>query len=148
MAISAAGSIVVRAEVAELGRLGGFLTAFWEAHDLPLADSMRFELSLEEVFINVVTHGIEGVAPPVGHDTHLVTMALALDGDRLEMVVEDHGQAFDPLGQPEVDTDAPIEDRGIGGLGIHLVKTLMQDVRYERTGDRNRLIMMGELTRS
>lgn len=145
--MTAGASIVVPAEAAELGRLFGFLNGFWEAHDLPFADSMRFELSLEEVFINVVTHGVEGVAPPPGHDAHPVTVSLALAGDRLEMVVEDHGMAFDPLGRDEVDTDAPMEERGIGGLGIHLVKTLMQDVRYERTGDRNRLIMVGELTR-
>ena len=140
-------SITVPAEAAELGRLVGFLSGFWDAHELPFADSMRFELSLEEVFINVVTHGVDGVAPPAGHEVHPVTVSLALAGDRLEMVVEDHGMAFDPLGRAEVDTDAPMEDRGIGGLGIHLVKTLMQEVRYERTGDRNRLVMIGELTR-
>ena len=43
-------SITVPAEAAELGRLVGFLSGFWDAHELPFADSMRFELSLEEVF--------------------------------------------------------------------------------------------------
>ncbi|MFO1540299.1 MAG: ATP-binding protein [Chloroflexota bacterium] len=145
--MGATASITVPAEAAALGRLVGFLGAFWEAHDLPLADTMRFELCLEEVFVNVVTHGIEGVAPPPGHDAHPVTVALDLDGDRLAMVVEDHGMEFDPLAQDAVDTDAPMEERGIGGLGIHLVKTLMQESRYERSGDRNRLVMVGVLDR-
>jgi len=145
--MGATASITVPAEAAELGRLFGFLGGFWEAHDLPPGDAMRFELCLEEVFVNVVTHGIDGVAPPAGHDAHPVTVSLALDGDRVEMVVEDHGMEFDPLAQDEVDTDAPMEERGIGGLGIHFVKTLMQENRYERSGDRNRLVMVGVLDR-
>ena len=138
-------SIVVPGQAAHLGRLNDFLGSFWELHDLPFADLMRMELCLEEVYINVVTHGIEGVPPPPGHDEHPVTLTLSLDDGRVEMTVEDHGVAFDPLAEEEVDTAMPMEERGIGGLGIHLVKTLMQEVRYERTGDRNRLVMTAVL---
>jgi sigma-B regulation protein RsbU (phosphoserine phosphatase) len=53
----------------------------------------------------------------------------------LTLVVKDHGTAFDPTQQDEVNIDAELEDRRIGGLGIHLVRTIMDTMAYERTAD-------------
>jgi len=55
--------------------------------------------------------------------------------------VEDDGQPFDPLAVPEPDTAKSLEERTIGGLGIHLVRKLMDNLEYKRQGERNLLIM-------
>ena len=53
----------------------------------------------------------------------------------LTMVIKDHGVAFDPTQHAEVDIDADLDDRQIGGLGIHLVRTIMDTMSYERTAN-------------
>ena len=55
--------------------------------------------------------------------------------------VEDDGREFDPLTRPPVDTSAPLEQRGIGGLGVHMVRQLMDSVEYRRVTGRNILTM-------
>jgi anti-sigma regulatory factor (Ser/Thr protein kinase) len=134
-------SITVPGKPGELRHLHAFLGAFWARHDLPPGDAMRMELGLEEVFINVVTHGLASVemvnAP--------VTVDLRLQDGSLELGVEDSGPAFDPLAQGPVDTTSGMATRRMGGLGIHLVRTMLDDVRYERVGDRNRLVMIARL---
>jgi len=135
-------SIVVPGSPRELHHLNAFLGAFWARHALPPRDAMRVELGLEEVFINVVTHGLKGADP----ETSQVTVDLLLDDARLELAIEDPGPPFDPLhGGTPVDTTSDMETRHLGGLGIHLVRTLLDDVRYERLGDRNRLTMTARL---
>jgi len=135
-------SIVVPGSPRELHHLNAFLGAFWERHALPPGDAMRVELGLEEVFINVVTHGLIGADP----DTARVTVDLRLLDGRLELAIEDPGPPFDPLhGTPPADTTSGMEARHLGGLGIHLVRKLLDDVRYERRGDHNRLTMTARL---
>ena len=61
--------------------------------------------------------------------------------------VEDDGRPFDPLAVPEPDIEKSIDERKVGGLGIYLVRTLMDSLEYERRSDKNLLIMkkkMGE----
>ena len=61
------------------------------------------------------------------------------DADRLCLSVEDDGRAFDPLARAVPDTGLAVEEREIGGLGIHFVRSLVQDIAYERRGPLNRL---------
>lgn len=136
--------MAVPAEPGELRRLQTFLAAFWAANGLPARDAMRVELGLEEAFINIVTHGLGEGRPGA-----VVTVDLRLAGARLEVAVEDPGPAFDPLaaGPSHVDADASLESRLAGGLGVHLVRALLDDVRYERCGERNRLTMAADLAK-
>jgi anti-sigma regulatory factor (Ser/Thr protein kinase) len=134
-------TITVPGQPHELRHLHAFLGDFWQRHALPAGDAMRMELGLEEVFINVVTHGLASAdmvdAP--------VTVDLCLADGSLELVVEDPGPAFDPLATAPVDTTTGMDTRLMGGLGIHLVRTMLDDVRYERIDGRNRLVMVARL---
>ena len=126
----------VGADAAALAPLQSFLCQFWSDADLPDADRFPFELALEEVFMNVVMHGSTGL-----HDVR-VAVTLSADEDRqVEMVIRDGGNLFNPLQAPVPDTDAPNEARPVGGLGIHLVITLMDDVRYSADGGQNCLTL-------
>lgn len=64
--------------------------------------------------------------------------ARARDG-RVLVEVTDDGKAFDPTAMAAPDTGLSVDERDIGGLGVHLVRKLMDDVRYEREGGRNKL---------
>ena len=65
----------------------------------------------------------------------------------LTLVIKDHGAPFDPTQQTEVDIDAELDERPIGGLGIHLVKTIMDTVAYQRTDDGyNRLVLTKKIS--
>ena len=125
----------VPSDAAQLPVLSRFLQEFWSAAQLPAAQAFPFELALEEVFINVVTHGAPADTSP------WVEVSLALAEDGLTMTIEDTGPLFDPLSLPPPDITAGLTERPIGGLGVFLVRQLMDTVSYERVGVRNRLRM-------
>lgn len=125
----------VPADAAQLPVLTQFLQEFWSAASLPPAQAMNFELALEEVFMNVVSHGSSpGTVPRVE-----VSLLLADGG--VMMSIEDDGAAFNPLTLPEPDIQAKIDERRVGGLGVFLVRKLMDAVSYQRNGSRNQLRM-------
>jgi sigma-B regulation protein RsbU (phosphoserine phosphatase) len=65
---------------------------------------------------------------------------------RLKFTIVDSGSPFDPTAQEEADTSLSVEDRPIGGLGIHLVRQLMDSINYERTEGKNILTLRKKLT--
>ena len=125
----------VPSDAAQLPVLTRFLQEFWSAAQLPAAEAFPFELALEEVFMNVVMHG-----PPAG-TSPWVKVSLVLAEDGLTMTIEDTGPRFDPLSLPPPDITASLTERPIGGLGVFLVRQLMDTISYDRVGVRNRLRM-------
>jgi anti-anti-sigma factor len=117
----------------QLPVLTQFLQEFWSQAGLPPAQSPAFELALEEIFMNIVTHG----SPPGAGQRVDVTLALADGG--LTMTFEDEGPEFDPLSLPAPDVAAPLEERVVGGLGVSLMRQMMDSVSYHRVGTRNQL---------
>ena len=122
-------SITLRSEPAELTRLVALAEAF--ARDCGFADDERARLLiiLEELFTNVVAHG----------NAQCVAAALGWSRGRLTIYFVDDGPLFDPLTHPGLDLDAPGEERPIGGLGIAIVRALVDKARYRRRGSRNHL---------
>lgn len=94
-------------------------------------------LALDEILTNIVAH-----EPASAQVVRQIGLALTLDGCLLVAEVADDGPAFDPLSLPAPDLESPLEKRPIGGLGVHLVRSLMDEVRYRRDGDRNRLTLV------
>ena len=131
----------VPSEAAQLPVLANFLHEFWSAAELPPAQSLPFEIALEEIFMNVVTHGT-----PAGCQNR-VEICLALSEDSLTLAVEDEGPPFDPLSVQAPDSKARLEDRRVGGLGVYFVRQLMDVVSYARVGERNRLRMSKHVSR-
>lgn len=100
------------------------------------SDEVLFELRLvlEEIMVNVISYG------GVGRLAH-VRVDLSQDGGVLRLEISDDGIAFDPLSLPPPDLSLDIEHRPVGGLGVYLVRTLMDSVSYCRDGDWNRLLV-------
>jgi len=116
------------------------LDAFAEAHGLSRHATWPFQVALDELVSNVARHGRREDGREV-----TIEMELRLRGDELEIELVDDGPPFDPLEAPEPDTSLPVEERPIGGLGILILKRLMDAVAYERRADRNRLTLRKRL---
>lgn len=127
-------STSVLSDPAQLPVLTRFLQEFWSANGLPAAEALKFELALEEVFMNVVMHGSRASQPRV-------EVRLAASDADITLVVEDEGPAFDPLSVPPPESAASLEQRPVGGLGVFLVRQMMDTVEYQRLTCRNQLRM-------
>lgn len=119
---------------------------------LPMApDALRerVDLVLEELFLNVADYayaatrdnGREHPSPAAapGNSPEVALTCDCREDGGFILRVTDWGEPFDPLRQPPPDIAAPLDEREPGGLGIHLVKSLASELRYQREGDANRL---------
>jgi anti-sigma regulatory factor (Ser/Thr protein kinase) len=125
----------VPSDAAQLPKLTEFLQQFWSAAGLPPAEAITFELALEEIFMNVVMHG-----SPAGRVPQ-VEVSLVLSDGSLTLMIEDDGPSFDPLSLQAPDVTASLEERRVGGLGVYLVRQMMDSVSYQRLGEHNQLSM-------
>jgi anti-sigma regulatory factor (Ser/Thr protein kinase) len=132
-------TIVVRNDLTELERVGQAVAAFWTENGLPAELEGDVNLALEEMLSNVMLHGY-----PDGME-HEITVTLDRDGGALRVSIEDDGLAFNPLEAPAADLSGPLEQRPIGGLGIFLVRNLMDKLEYARRSERNLLVMTKRL---
>jgi anti-sigma regulatory factor (Ser/Thr protein kinase) len=128
-------ALILRNRVEELRRLNAAIESFARASDLPAGEQRAIELVLEEVVTNAIRHGY-----PDGGE-HELSVELCMEGDTVEIRLEDDGQPFDPTRAEPADTESSIEDRAIGGLGIHLVKSLVHEMSYARQQGRNVLTL-------
>ncbi len=128
-------TIVLRNELAELGRVSQEVAEFWSQHGLPAELEGDLNLALEEILANIILHGYRDGAE------HEIVVRLEAEPAEVRAAVEDDGVAFNPLEAPEPDLSAPLDQRRIGGLGLHLVRNLVDRLQYERRGDRNHLRM-------
>jgi serine/threonine-protein kinase RsbW len=123
---------------AGIRRANDLFGKFSAAHHLPAGAVWPFQIALDEMLSNIVDHG--GPAKPKARTKAGIDIEFRLDQGILELTIEDDAAAFDPLTAPVPDTKAPLESRPVGGLGIHLVRRLMDAVEYERKDGRNRLV--------
>lgn len=132
------GSLSTKLDV-QLGEaqlMGKIVREFGQWHEVPEEALFIINLSLDEVVTNIMTHSPKN---PPGAKEIYIRLSTA-DGE-VSAEVEDDGGAFDPLKLPTPDIGAPLHDRSPGGLGIHLVRSLMDYVDYRRVGCRNRFTM-------
>ena len=128
--------LIMKNEMSEVGRLRAFLFSVCREHGIDDENAKTLNLALEEWVANVINY-----AYPKGMRGHVEVTADVSD-DVLTFVIKDHGAAFDPTQHEEVDIDAELDERAIGGLGIHLIRTIMDTVEYQRTSDGyNRLVL-------
>ena len=124
----------------EKQRLLSALEEFSQEHHLPPAVAQAADLALEEHVTNVMAYTYEDAAP------HEIRIRLGVEHECLLIEVEDDGRAYDPLARPPVDTSLPLEEKPIGGLGVHLIRSLMDQVEYRREGERNILRMKKKIS--
>ena len=116
----------------------GSVEELGEREAWPESLTFKVNLVLEELGINILTHGGKGM-----ERRPEIEIVLTSEDHALTIEVLDDGHPFDPLqDSPNPDLAATIEDRPVGGLGIHLVRSLMDDLHYQRDAGRNRLTLV------
>src|SRR5262249_11036600 len=115
---------------------------FGRAQRLPANVVNAVNVVLDEAVSNAINHGYDaGVRGEIA-------VRLRRAGDAVLLEVEDDGRPFDPLQTPPPDLTPPPEQRPIGGLGVHLIRNLMDEVTYARVDGRNALKMIKHLGRT
>src|SRR5215216_2720546 len=129
----------VGADPAAVRQVNVAFAEFAEAHALPADVRRSLNVALDELLANALLHG------RTGGDPCSVTVEVALDQERVTVTVTDNGTPFDPFGQDAPDTTLSVDERPIGGLGIHLVGQLMDQVSYQRREGHNVVVLVKQL---
>lgn len=116
-------------------RLDDALLNFARTHQLPPSAVQAIDLALEEHLANVFNYGFEPGGQPQ------VVVLIEQNPNGLTVEISDNGKPFNPLEQPEPDVSLPLEERPIGGLGIHLIRKFVDQLAYRRDAGRNILTM-------
>ena len=127
------GSITIRicAELADIERLNRLVRSFGELHEVPGRALYALNLAIDELVTNIILYGFDDAT---GQE---IVVELNVAPGELRACVTDGGRHFDPLTAPPPQLGNSLEDRALGGLGIHLVRSLMDKVQYSREGGKN-----------
>jgi anti-sigma regulatory factor (Ser/Thr protein kinase) len=112
--------------------LGQEANAFLQQHCASSQALFKVRLALEEMLLNLIDHATGSVTPHID-------VQVSIEPERVVIVIEDDCKPFDIRTAPAFDQSRPLEDRPPGGMGIHLVRSLMDEISYERVSSRNRL---------
>ncbi|HEY3917427.1 MAG TPA: ATP-binding protein [Stellaceae bacterium] len=127
-------------DLAELARVAAKIDEFCMAQGISADCNFKLNVALEELLTNTISYGYDD------ERAHEIALVVARDGDEIVAELSDDGRPFDPLQARPPDLDSPIEERRIGGLGVHLVKTLMDKVDYVHRDGRNRVTLRKRIT--
>ena len=128
-------NITIVNQVEQLEDLAGILETVSEEWDIPMKVSLNLNLVLEELITNIIFYGYDD------KNEHLIYIRLYKKDNEIEIQIEDDGKEFNPLLVAEPDIDESIENRKIGGLGIHFVRKIMDSMNYRRSDDKNILTL-------
>ncbi len=128
----------LKSDLADLEKLSSFMEEIREELSVSKKCQFHINLALEEAFSNVLSYGFPE------HAGRFIKITVTTAHGVLNVRVEDDGKPFNPLDAREPTLQYDIENCGIGGLGIHLIKQVMDDVRYERYRNKNVLTMKKE----
>lgn len=123
-----AATLTFTSDVHQLARVREFVatTAFSLTNDLNAIDDLV--LALTEAVTNVIVHSYRQNPGPI-------RVEVGLAPDQLIILLTDEGPPYDPTGAPTPDTTLPLDQRQPGGLGIHMMRHLTDELRYQRTSD-------------
>lgn len=128
-------SITLTNDIQQVPQLAEFVDMVCEEVGMDMAVAIQMNLAMEEAVVNVMSYAYP--ADTVGD----VTIEAVTIADQLQFTITDSGIPFDPTAKAEVDTTLSAEERPIGGLGIHLVRQLMDSINYERIDGKNVLTL-------
>lgn len=121
--------------LSEIARLADFIEEIGNEFTLTPDTTMNINLALEEAIANIIMYAYPS------EEEREITLQVSTNKQQLIFLLTDCGVSFDPTQTEEAAIDLPIEERPIGGLGIFLIRKIMNEVSYERIGDENKLTM-------
>ena len=128
---------VLENRLAEIVRVIEEFDEFAAEHGLRNPVRRRVNMALDEVLNNIISYGFEDV-----DDVHMITVRSEMDSRQVTITFIDGGRPFDPFAREQPVTNSGIEEREVGGLGIHLVRNVMDSVSYRRYEDKNEVVLV------
>jgi serine/threonine-protein kinase RsbW len=128
-------TLIISNQINELSRVELFLEELGEEWDLNPGLVYSINLAIEEALTNTISYGYDDT------EHHEIELDFSKTGSQLTINIQDDGHPYDPTSKEDPDITLSAEDRPIGGLGIFLIKKLMDQVEYRRSNDRNHLIL-------
>lgn len=134
--MSAKLSLKVKSDREELDGITSAVEAFSADEDWSTDLLFRINLVIEELVLNIIDYGYDD-------NDHEIELNFNSDANSVTIDITDEGRAFDPLNDaPEPDVNSPLEDRHVGGLGVYLARTMMDELTYRRENSRNHLTLV------
>lgn len=130
--------IELKNKINEIEPLHQQINELGQKWNLPENIIFNIDLCLEELVTNIIKYGYND------KNDHQIDIHFYYN-DEIEIIIIDDGKAFDPLKYQTQNIDSSLEERNIGGLGIHFVRNIMDDISYERKEDQNILRMRKRL---
>ena len=115
----------------EIDRVNDVFNEFAERENVPVALRRKMNICFDEILNNIVTYGYDG------DDERAIDIDVKVSEGNLIVTITDDGKPFNPFDERSPDVTLSVEDRPIGGLGVHLVRNIMDRVSYERHGEKN-----------
>jgi len=128
-------SFKLKSEISELNALFQNINSFGQVVGLSETSISEINICLDELFTNIVLYGFEDDLE------HIIMFNISFHGNALIVNITDDGIPFNPLEKKDSELAPDISKAKIGGLGIHIVKKLMDDIFYERKQGKNRLTL-------
>ena len=139
--MNAEASYTIANRRADVAAFSDVFEGFCLKHRIETVVMRAFQVAFDELLTNIVDYAHND------DEDHAIEVVLRLDDTIMQAEVIDGGGPFNPLEDSQVpDIELEIGDRPVGGLGIHLVRTLMDEVSYRREGERNHLLLAKRLT--
>ena len=124
----------------ELDRITGAIEVLAEQSGWSADLVYKINLVLEELTLNIMNYGY------TDDETHLIDVSVKTEDSRITIEIVDDGRPFNPIADaPQPDLEGPMMDRRIGGWGVHIVRTIMDDVSYVRADNKNRMKLVANL---
>jgi serine phosphatase RsbU (regulator of sigma subunit)/anti-sigma regulatory factor (Ser/Thr protein kinase) len=127
--------VTIKNRLPEIARLSERLDEFAAGHQLTSSVLHDLNLALEEAVTNIISHGYSD------NREHEILVRIRVESEEIIAELKDDARPFNPLTAPEADVTKPVDERKVGGLGIHLMRKLMDRIEYQRLEDGNLLIM-------
>jgi anti-sigma regulatory factor (Ser/Thr protein kinase) len=127
-------------DLAELTRVAESVDEFCANQAIPAGCAFKLNIALEELLTNTISYGYADTGQ------HEIAIDIVREGETLIAEISDDAREYDPLQAPPPDLDSAIEDRRIGGLGVHLVKAMMDEVAYAYRDGRNHVTLRKKIT--
>ncbi|MDD1696430.1 MAG: ATP-binding protein [Methanoregula sp.] len=127
--------MIIRSDSAEIPDVSARLESALHARGFSRDDILDTQLAVEEIITNIINHGYKNTGGEI-------FITCRINPSCAEIRIEDTAPRFDPLSVPEPELDGSIEDRKIGGLGIFLVRQVMDEIFYRYENGRNILVII------
>jgi len=124
-------NILINNNLSEIERLSKAVAEFGKKNNLSSEVIYDVRLTVEEIVSNIINYGF------VDHDEHQISIEMNLQGETLTIKIKDDGKPFNPLEVKNANLEKPFDEREIGGMGIYIVRKLMDKILYKREEGNN-----------